>query len=262
MSYEMKSPLKARPLRMPGQSIDEQITSIREGEALVFVLIPLVLILLTLWSWLAWLGVLQPTNPLLLTLVTVIITVYSGKRLYNARKRLRLLNQGRDGELAVGQMLSRLERLGCRVYHDIMGEDFNIDHVIVSTYGVFSVETKTYSKPAKGECRIIVDEQGLKINGYAAGTKTLKQVAAQKSWLERLISSHAGISASVQPVIAYPGWYIEDRRKDRSKIWVLEPKALRAFIEKSPRVLSDSDVRIISNGFSRYIRSTNTRLSA
>ena len=65
-----------------------------------------------------------------------------------------------DWERAVGQTLEALRRKGYRVFHDLIGEGFNLDHVIISEHGVFSVETKTYSKPAKGGCKIIYNGDG------------------------------------------------------------------------------------------------------
>ena len=37
-----------------------------------------------------------------------------------------------------------------KVYHDIPGNNFNIDHVVVGPNGVFAVETEGRSKPNRG----------------------------------------------------------------------------------------------------------------
>jgi hypothetical protein len=42
-----------------------------------------------------------------------------------------MLMQGREGEKAVGQYLERLRARGYQVLHDIPGENFNIDHVLI-----------------------------------------------------------------------------------------------------------------------------------
>jgi hypothetical protein len=67
----------------------------------------------------------------------------------------------------------------------LVGEGFNLDHVIVSELGIFSVETKTYSKPTKGGCKIY-SEEGISIPGYKPDKKIVIQVLAQKSWLKNI----------------------------------------------------------------------------
>lgn len=144
-----------------------------------------------------------------------------------------------------------LENKGYRIFHDLIGDEFNLDHVIVSEHGVFSIETKTYSKPEKGECKIIYCEKGISINGYKPEKKILIQVLAQKNWLEKQVLKLTGIKLIVKPTVVFPGWYVENRKKG-NEIWVLEPKALPAYINNSPKVLSKESVRLIS----RYIRCT------
>jgi len=56
--------------------------------------------------------------------------------------KLDRLRAGFDAALAVGQELDRLMREGAWVYHDVLGDNFNIDHVVVSPRGIFAIETK------------------------------------------------------------------------------------------------------------------------
>ena len=171
------------------------------------------------------------------------------------RKRIRALRQGRDGEKAVGQLLDALREKGYRIFHDLIGGEFNLDHVIVCEHGVFSIETKTYSKPDKGECKIICSVEGISINGYKPEKKILIQAKAQKNWLEKHIVNLTGINLNVKSVVVFPGWFIDNQNK-ASDVWVLEPKALSTFINNSPKILSEENVRLISNHISRYIRTT------
>lgn len=52
--------------------------------------------------------------------------------------------RGAIGESRVGSALARLPS-GWRVFHDVMLETENVDHVVVSNRGVFSIEAKNYS---------------------------------------------------------------------------------------------------------------------
>lgn len=255
MKIPKKSPLKDRPLRTPGQSLDDEIQKVIDDEVTVLALAPLVFILVTIWDWLLWYEVIKPSNPVFITMVTISLFIYSFFRFLKVKKRLKSLRQGRDGERAVGQTLDTLKRKGYRVYHDLIGEGFNIDHVIVCEQGIFSIETKTYSKPEKGECKIVVDGDGISINGYKPEKKIQIQAEAQKNWLEKHVAKLTGIKLSVKPVIVFPGWYVESRNSGNN-VWVLEPKALPTFIKNLPKALTEEQVRLISNHLSLYIRTT------
>ncbi len=255
MRKQKKSPLKNSPLRTPGQSLDDEIQRILDEEVVSYLLFPILMIGFTVWNWLLWYQIVQITNPMFLTIVAIGISIYSFFRILKLRKRLRALRLGRDGEKAVGQTLDALKRKGYRVFHDLVGSEFNLDHVIVCEHGVFSIETKTYSKPEKGACKIIYSEEGISVDGYKPEKKILIQVKAQKNWLEKQIVNLTGIKLTVKSVIVFPGWYIENRNKGND-VWVLEPKALPTYIGNSPKILTEEKVRLISNHISSYIRTT------
>jgi len=255
MKNQTKSPLKDNPLRTPGQSLDEAIQKVLDEDVVSFLLFPLILIMFTVWNWLLWYQVVKLPNPILMTVIVIGVSIYSFFKILRVIKKVRALRLGRDGERAVGQTLDTLKRKGYRVFHDLIGGEFNLDHVIVNEHGVFSIETKTYSKPKKGECKIVYSDDGISINGYKPEKKILIQVEAQKKWLEKQVVKLTGIKLTVKPVVVFPGWYVENRSK-RNDVWVLEPKALPTFIGNSPKTLTEENVRLISNHLSRYIRTT------
>jgi len=255
MKKQKKSPLKDKPLRTPGQSLDDEIQRVMGEGVLSYLVFPVMVIGFTAWSWLLWYQIILIHNPTLMTIIAIAISVYCFFKMLKVRKRIRALRLGRDGEKAVGQTLDSLRKKGYRIFHDLLGGGFNLDHVIVNEHGIFSIETKTYSKPKKGQCKIIYSEKGLSIDGCKPDKKILMQVAAQKKWLEQQIAKLTGIKLTVKPVIVFPGWYIENRDK-RNNVWVLEPKALPAYISNEPKILTEENVRLISNHISSYIRTT------
>ncbi len=241
---------------MPGQSLDDEIQKIIDDELVSNLLFPILLILFSACDWLLWYQVVKLPNPILISALAIVASVYCFFRLIKIRKRVRALRLGRDGERAVGQTLDALIRKRYRIFHDLVGESFNLDHVIVSEHGVFSVETKTYSKPAKGGCKVTYSGDGISINGYKPDKKIIIQVLAQKSWLEKQIATLTGLKVSVKPVVVFPGWYIENQQNNKGEVWVLEPKALPTYIENCPKLISEDNVRLISNHLSSYIRTT------
>lgn len=252
-----RSPLKDKPLRNAGQSLNEEINRLIDEEAMMYVMAPLFLIMLAIWEWYRWHYNIPP-SPVVITIMAIGAALFSVYKLITLKKKLRMLRQGRDGELVVGQYLEHFRQAGMKVFHDVVGENFNIDHVIVSTNGVFLIETKTYSKPMKGETKVVFDGQKIFINGRHHNDEILVQVEAGSKWLEGLIEELTAKKYSVKPVVVFPGWFVEMTNKFASNTWVLNPKGLKSFIPRTKESLTKEDVMLISNHLTRYIRSTQS----
>lgn len=248
-----KSPLKARPLRNPGQGLDEEIDRVINDQATVWVFMAVASIMLAALEWWRWSTNLQP-NPWAFTFVAVIFGGLGAWKIIGFRRQIRHLTLGRDGEKAVGQLLETYREEGYRAFHDIQGEGFNIDHVIIGPAGIFTVETKTWSKPHKGRTVIRVEGDQLLRNGFQVDRDPLIQVKAQASWLLELLEESTGKPFPVKPVLVFPGWYVES--KNQKDLWVLNPKGLRKFLDNSPETITPEDVQLASYHLSRYIRST------
>jgi hypothetical protein len=170
-------------------------------------------------------------------------------------KQVKFIKQGRDGERAVGQYLENLREKGHRIFHDLLGDNFNLDHVIISRKGIYVIETKTYSKPVKGRPIIGFDGEKLEIKALGIQTKPISQVSAASNWLKHILLETTGKKFSIRPVVLFPGWYIEPTEQGKkSPIWVLEPKALPSFIANQPDIISQEDMMFVSFHISRYIR--------
>ncbi|WP_345975657.1 nuclease-related domain-containing protein [Sulfurimonas sp. HSL3-7] len=250
-----KSPLKEKLLRTPGQSLDEEINKIIDDQALTYLLAPIFFIILAIMEWYKWYMAVPP-SPWTMTIMALIVAVFSVYKIVPLRKKLVALRQGRDGEKAVAEMLNFYREAKMKVFHDIVGENFNIDHVVVSTRGVFLVETKTYSKPMKGKTEITFNGQTIIKNGYRFNDDILIQVKGSSKWLRDLIEELTAKEVEVQPAVVFPGWYVRMTNEYKSDIWMLNPRNLDKFIMGKKEILTDEDVKLISNHLSRYIRST------
>ena len=149
----MKSPLKDNPLRNPGESLDRKIDDFVYDEILLYLFIGILMFTTSLTEWFRWYYSVPP-NPFVYTIVAVIVIVFSVVKILKAKSKLKALKQGRDGEKSVGQYLEKLRKHGAQVFHDIPSKGFNLDHVVIMQSGVYVIETKTYSKPDKGEAKI------------------------------------------------------------------------------------------------------------
>lgn len=254
MAASRKSPIKANPLRQPGQSIRE------EQIALLFDrLFPLGTMIVLLWlvagfQWVWLLNGVEP-NPVYLTVFAGLLTLYGGVRSYPLIRKLKYLKTGYEGERAVGEYLDRLRVFGYRVYHDVPGDGGNIDHVIISTRGIYTIETKTRSKPAKGPCRIVYDGEAVSINGGPADSGPIVQAKAQGSQLERLLKEITGRRLEVRPLVVYPGWFVEQTEAAKaSSVWVLSAKGFYKWIEHEPETVPAEAVRHAASQLGAFIR--------
>jgi hypothetical protein len=251
----MKSPLKDNPLRNPGESLDKEISEFLFTEVLTYIAVSALMIAMAFQEWIRWYFNSPPT-PWTITIMSIVIVAYSGSKIIQAKSKIKALKQGRDGEKAVGQYLEKLREHGAQIFHDVPSKGFNLDHVVIVKSGIYVIETKTYSKPDKGEAKIIFTGDSVIVNGKKENEKPIIQVKAAASWLAEMLSESTGHKFTIKPVVLFPGWFIEPTSEAKaSNVWVLNPKALPTFIENSKEQLKPEDVKMASFHLSRYIRS-------
>jgi hypothetical protein len=251
-----RSPLKDRPLRNPGQSLDEEIQRVIDERAMAPYAAIVVLWTIALIEWLSvWRDL--PRQPWVFTLAALAGTAWLAFRIRRLRAKVRTLRLGRDGERAVGQFLEGLREGGARIFHDVPADGFNLDHVVISTHGIYVVETKTITKPS-ADAKVIYDGAQVTVAGFRPDRNPVTQASAEAKWLHRLLAQSTGRRFPVRGVVVYPRWWVEQVNKDRPReVWVLEPKALPTFIENSPAVISAEDVAMAAYHLSRYVRGEN-----
>lgn len=220
-------------------------------------------VMLALWTAHEWFRFFYPAppQPLVASLFLAGFIGYAGWQYRRTWPKIRTLKQAEDGEKAVGQLLEALRGQGYAVFHDLVDDDFNVDHVIIGPAGAFTIETKTWSKPAKGSSKISFDGATLRAAGWEPDRDPVVQAKAQSSWLQRLLGEITDKAVPVRPVIVFPGWFVEDSRASRKDLWVLEPKALSAFLANEPAVLAPEDVKLASLQLSRFIRGRERELA-
>jgi len=251
-----RSPLKDKPLRNPGQSLDNDIQKIIDDQAMAPVAAVLGVWMVAFVEWMGvWIDL--PRRPWIYTLVALAGTTWLIWRVTRVRASVRRLRLGRDGEMVVGQYLEGLREAGSRIFHDVPARKFNLDHVVVSTHGIYVVETKTITTPGP-DAKVAYDGEHVTVAGWAPDRDPVTQAAAEADWLARLLKESTGRLFPVRGVVVFPGWWIEQTKKERRReVWVLEPKALPAFIEHAPATLTPDEVAMVAFHLSRYIRSEN-----
>lgn len=248
-----RSPLHRRRLHLPGQSLDEEILRLRSEEITTYIAYGFIFFALAVAEWYRWITSL-PTYPKAMTGVAVVVIAYSVYQIIRIRKRIRNLELGRDGEREVAEILDELRKKGYAVLHDIVAEDFNVDHVVVSPHGIYAVETKTREKPPGGE--ISFSGEDIIAGKFNLGSGPIRQVIAGAKWLHDLLAESTGRKFPVKPVLVFPGWFVQQTmsRELQGRVWVLNPKMLPSFIANEPKVLAEPDMHLAAFHLASYVR--------
>lgn len=251
---ERRSPLKWK-LRLPGQSVDEEIERLMRDKAESYAIAAGALLGMAAFEWSHVLLDARPM-PHLLTAVAVGVTAYAIYRLLPLRQRIRNLKLGRDGERVFGQFLEEELRLhGHSVIHDIVGGNWNIDHVVVGQRGIYTVETKTRSVPHRRPPVVRYDGKSLTVDGWQPDRNPINQAKAQANWLRETLSRSLGINLPVRAIVAFPGWHVEARDDAAARdVHVLSGRDVPAFIQETPQSVDEKTVEKVRRFLRQMVR--------
>jgi hypothetical protein len=253
VTNKKRSPLKSRALRVPGQSVDEKLWDVMLDNVLVPSLLALFLVLLALFEWVRFYFP-NRLSPWILTAIAAAALLYCVFRVSRVWAQLKSLRQAREGERAVGQFLEQLRISGFEVLHDVLGDKFNLDHVLIGPKGVYTIETKTFSKAPHSKVKF--DGEVLLVDGWVPERDPVAQARAQANWLRGLLKESTGRAFKVRPVVLFPGWFVDHSPGAHRDVWVLNPKALLKFLENEQTAIASEDVKLAAYHLGRYVRAS------
>jgi len=241
----LRPSFKNNLLQIPSGSLLRQLDTLNEQINLYLIgVIALPLLIYSTLVSCSYFMATKPSGPVLWisTITGTAIIAYfvlALGRLLNRRQRIRL---DYEGELAVGQELNLLMREGYRVYHDFPADTYNIDHIVVGSKGVFTVETRTDSQ---GAARNNHPEPTVAYDGrvltYAdkSDFETIEQAEQQADWLSKWLGATTGEPIAVRAIVALPGWVV--KRTSADGIPVVNPTQFASLFEHiKPRSLSET----------------------
>jgi len=247
-----ESPLTKSLLRLPGHALSEQLVEI-EGKMLALICTAIFMPLIVAIQHLIashFGGESESVSRALGSVGMVFVSwAFIGWRLtisFHHRKRVSL---GLEGERFTAEALNQLVRDGFWVYHDIPFPYGNIDHVVISPYGVFSINTKVLCKPIEGEGRanVVIDyHQNQICFPDRSMTIPTAQLEGESRWLSKHLESSVGHPICVEPLLSLPGWYISNRIGTGTPR-VFNPLSPQAFFKKGPQALSAQLMQQISH---------------
>jgi len=244
-----RSPLKEKPLRLPGQSDSDKIRYI-EFKMVGYIAFGVIVGLFAFNEWFAWF-MHSPRQPVVwtcLAFISIVFCAYKCRQLLSDKRKWEL---GRQGEIEVGHSLEELRKNGYVIFHDILAGGFNIDHVVIAPSGIFAIETKTWSRNSKD--KIVFDGEHMTLNGQKLNPNPAEQARINAKWLNKELQKMTLKDYPVKPVVVFPGWWVTNT-KENTDIWVLNPGQLDFRIGQEPTVLSQVDMQSVVYFLSRYIR--------
>lgn len=252
-SRHKKSPLNINLLRSPGQTLSAKLEDLNIdliGNLLMIPITALALLGTFLLHKLSYPDTNATIVAIELLLAGIGVTAYVTWKSYGRITDRNILRLGYECEVFVGQGLENLRYSGFKVYHDFPVKDFqkefNIDHIAIGPTGVFAIETKGRSKQIKAEkenWKVKYDGVSLTFPSWKE-TEPVDQAKRNAQWLSAWIESSTGESQSVTPILAIPGWWIENLKPGKVKVYNGKNPD---FMTKGQRVLTDARIKAISH---------------
>jgi len=249
-----RTPVVEKLLRTPGEEQRRELSAFDDVLLLHLTgtaLIPLLLLVLGLWATNAVTGAYQ-------ILAHIILLVLLGTVLYfAARWLMKIMDQRYDfrigyfGEREVGEIVDSLRLKGFQVFHNVPASEampfFKLDHVVIGSSGVFAIQTKSRTRglprPGFAEHKIIFDGQKI-VYPWGDDFQGLELARDRAIWLESWLGQILGRQVPVQPILAFPGWWVEEHAINTVR--VLNPKQIPAVVIRNTPMLTEEQVELIS----------------
>lgn len=249
-----RTPVVDKLLRTAGESHRRKLSAFDDllllhltGTALV----PLLLMVLGLWIISGVSGPYQ-TLGLIILLVLLAVGLY-----FAAQWLIKILDQRYDyrigyfGEREVGEIVDGLRLKGFQVFHNVPASEvqpiFHLDHVVVGATGVFAIQTKSRTRgtprPGFAEHKIIFDGQKL-VYPWGDDFQGLELARDRAVWLESWLAQILGRQVPVQPILVFPGWWVEEHAINTVR--VLNPKQIPAVVNRNTPMLTEEQVETVT----------------
>jgi len=249
-----RSPVVEKLLRMPGEgqrrklfAFDDLLLLHLTGTALI----PLLLMVIGLWI------ISSVSNPYQTLGLIILLALLAVALYFAAQWLIKILDERYDyrigyfGEREVGEAVDALRAKGFQIFHNVPASEaqpiFHLDHVIVGSTGIFTIQTKARTRgtprPGFAEHKIIFDGQKL-VYPWGDDFQGLEFARDRAIWLESWIAQILGRQVPVQPILVFPGWWVEEHAINTVR--VLNPKQIAAVVNRNTPMLTEEQVEQVT----------------
>lgn len=248
--------------RIQGEALQKKIRD-TEWSFVDILYYPLSFGLLTIFAWLTTIGVLvfNWISAILFSLITVILSIRAYKKFRKAKDTLSKYRKGLEGERFVGELLNKMSSDSIRVFHDIPGDRFNVDHIIVSTCGVFVIETKHFDRTKGHEFYFDGNMIQRKMpNGkIVLCPKLLPQMDGEARFIHDEIKRRTEMDIHVIKVAIIIGCYIHVPSENNikqyfDKYWITNERLFEKMFKEEKEIYDDSVVKLISTHMNEFVK--------
>lgn len=240
-----------RTLNNPGESTERRKWDILVEAGLIPLFVATFVVVTATLEWFFVVLGSRP-GPWLWTALAVVVATSAFVQMRRARASVDRLIKGVHGEKEVAETLDELKARGYRIFHDLVAEEFNVDHVIVGPTGVFAIETKFRTKPEGEQAAVEYDGQRVLVNGHEPDRDPVEQARASARYVSRRMREVTGGHVPVRPVVLFPGWWVTEQ--PRAEVWVLNPTRLLGYLRHEREQLSEDQVRRLAAVVSDFAR--------
>lgn len=253
--------------RIQGESLQIRIRELENKiqESFIF---PIYFSIVALFSWLIVLNVMKFDffTAVLLSFVALGFILHAVKKVRGLLNKLRNCRKGLEGERLVGEVLNGLcDNKTSFVYHDIPGDQFNVDHILVSTRGVFVIETKHFDREKCHEFYFDGDMiyRQVKDGKKFLCPKLLPQMDGEACFIQSEIERRTEMKIPIIKVGIIVGSFIHtpaEISSDKSmrtyfdKYWILNEKLFPKMFASEPEIYDISVVKLVASHIKEWIK--------
>lgn len=254
--------------RIQGEGLQDKIRDI-EFSIYETMMIPAFFVMLTVLLWLFCLDLkwfqFNTATAITYTIISLILSIRAYQKVKALRKTLKNYRKGLEGERLVGEVINKLSNENTFVFHDIPGDRFNVDHIIVSTRGVFVIETKHFDR---SKCHEFTFDGNMVYRQMKDGTKylcpkLLPQMDGEARFIQNEIENRTEMKIPVIKVAVLIGSFIhtpaenetkQNMKKYFSKYWIVNEKLLSSMILEENEIYDDSVVKLIASHIKELVK--------
>ena len=246
-----------------GESLEQRIQELSDKvfENLLFPMVALVAFIYVAMIYVGFLQVNLFTVVFILALL-IVLSVRAFIKIRRLNAKIRNCRKGLDGERYVGAIIEKASSKNSFVFHDIVCEKinqgkvkpFNIDHLIVSTKGIFAIDAKNWSLPDReyNQADFVFDNGELVDSTGVIQKELMKKIESQAKFIEDRIYEWIGKRYQVFRVGIMIGAYVQNVQGDFRKYWFINDGAFLGFFEREPDKIPLNDVLRISDSLRRF----------